>query len=485
MNINRDIELIDELRRYPAETEWLEFKQDNIDPDLIGTRCSALANSARLAGKDTAYMLWGIANVSHAVTGTVFNPAVHKIKGQELQFWLAQRLQPSVAFSFRLVPHPEGNVVILEIPAATIAPVAFINIHYLRIGSATPKLTEFPERYQQLIERLRPFTWEHAIACQYITSDQVLELLDYSSYFRLTRQPLPETKSTILARLKADRLINPDVGNKWNITNLGAILFAFDLGKFDSHLARKAVRFVAYAGKTKATNATHRNDVVSGYAMGFDWVTQYIDNLLPKIEHIGTTFREVKPLFPVPAIRELVANALIHQDMTITGSGPQIDLFEDRIEITNPGQPLVDDPDRMIDLPPRSRNEAMAALMRRMNMCEEQGSGLDKVITEVEHYQLPPPLFRKGPGSMQVVLYGKRSFAGMTPDERVRACYQHSILKWLSGDRMKNASLCERFGIDPKNASQASVVIGKALELKLIKAADTEHPRAGYIPYWA
>lgn len=157
----------------------------------------------------------------------------------------------------------------------------------------------------------------------------------------------------------------------------------------------------------------------------------------------------------------------------------------DRIEITNPGQPLVDDPDRMIDLPPRSRNEALAALMRRMGMCEEQGSGLDKVITEVELYQLPPPLFRKGPESMQVVLYGPRSFAEMTPEERLRACHYHAILKWLSGDKMKNASLCERFGIEAKNASQASVVIKRALEARLIKTADPEHPRAGYVPIWA
>lgn len=86
---------------------------------------------------------------------------------------------------------------------------------------------------------------------------------------------------------------------------------------------------------------------------------------------------------------------------------------------------------------------------------------------------------------MQVVLYGPRTFAEMTPDERLRACYQHAILKFLSGERMKNATLCERFGIDPRNASQASVVIRKALEAGLIKVADPDHPRAGYVPIWA
>ncbi len=118
-------------------------------------------------------------------------------------------------------------------------------------------------------------------------------------------------------------------------------------------------------------------------------------------------------------------------------------------------------------------------------MCEEQGSGLDKVITQVEIFQLPPPLFREGDNSMQVILYGPRRFAEMTQDERIRACYHHAVLQFLSGERMKNATLCTRFGIDPKNAAQASAVIKKSLQAGYIKVADPDHPRAGYVPIWA
>jgi predicted HTH transcriptional regulator len=139
----------------------------------------------------------------------------------------------------------------------------------------------------------------------------------------------------------------------------------------------------------------------------------------------------------------------------------------------------------MIDLPPRSRNEMMAALMRRMGFCEEQGSGLDKVIEEVENFRLPPLLLRETDSSMQVILYGPRTFANMTPDERTRACFQHATMKWLSGDRMKNSTLCERFGIEKRNAAQATKVIAQAQKAGYIKPADIEHPRAGYIPYWA
>jgi len=484
MNPARDIALIDQLRAEPAETPWLEFKSNNTDPEMIGKRCSALANSARIEGQDLAYMVWGIEDETHAVVGTEFNPDTKKVGNQDLPLWLANSLQPSIAFSFRTVEHPQGRLVLLEIPAATGAPVAFNGLPYIRIGSATPKLTDYPERYQQLIERLRPYRWEQGIARQYASGDDVLSLLDYSPYFRLTGQPLPDNRAGIFDKLEADRLIVRDVGERWNITNLGAILFAARLSDFEASLARKAVRFVSYGGKNRAAAVTHRLDGQKGYAVGFEGLIEYVNNLLPKNEHIGVALREDRPLFPGLAVRELVANALIHQDMTITGAGPQIELFEDRLEISNPGATLVK-PERMIDLPPRSRNEALASLMRRMRMCEEQGSGLDKVVQACEVFQLPAPLFRTEGEATQAVLYGPRSFAEMTQDERVRACYFHAVLKFLSGDKMKNASLCARLGIAPKNAAQATAVINRTLEAGLIRVADPEHPRAGYVPHWA
>ena len=484
MNEARDIALIDELRALPAETPWLEFKGNNTDPEMIGKRCSGLSNSARIEGRDCAYMLWGIEDGSHAVIGTDFNPDTKRVGGQVLPLWLANSLQPSIAFSFRVVEHPEGRVVLLEIPAATGAPVAFNSVAYIRIGSATPKLTDYPQRYQQLIERLQPYRWEQGFARQYASGDEVLTLLDYSQYFRLTKQPLPDNRVGIFDKLEADRLIVRDVGERWNITHLGAILFANRLSDFDASLGRKAVRFVAYGGKNRAATVTHRHDGQRGYAVGFEGLVGYINDLLPKNEHIGAALRVAQPLFPELAIRELVANALIHQDMTVTGAGPQIELFSDRIEISNPGAPLVK-PERMIDLPPRSRNEALASLMRRMDICEEQGSGLDKVLEQVELFQLPPPLIRADENSTQVVLYAPRSFAEMTPEERVRACYFHAVLKFLSGDKMKNASLCIRLGIASKNAAQTTAVINKTLAAGLIRVADPDHPRAGYVPHWA
>lgn len=479
----RDITLIDELRSHSYEKSLVEFKCNNADPKLVAKLISALSNAARIDNEERAFVLWGVDDKTHAIVGTDFDP-YKPVANNDLQLWLSQRLKPSPAFSFRTVEHPDGRVVILEIPAANTAPVAFDSISYVRIGSTTPKLADYPERHQKLITNLQPYVWETGSAKSFIDSDEVLRLIDYPSYFKLTKQNLPENKSSILERLAADNIIKKDLGERWDITNLGAILFAFSFDDFDVKISRKAVRFVSYKGKNKAAPVNHRKDISKGYATGLAETINYIQNLLPNNEQIGEAFRTETPLYPEIALRELVANALIHQDMTISGAGPNIEMFEDRLEITNPGEPLVTT-ERMIDLPPRSRNPMLGSLMRRMGLCEEQGSGLDKVIQSIELYQLPPPKLHAEHSSMLAVLYAPQAFGDMTPDQRVRACYQHAVLKWISGEKMKNLSLVERFGIEKKNAPQASLVLKMALAKGLIKPAEDDNVRKGYIPYWA
>lgn len=93
-------------------------------------------------------------------------------------------------------------------------------------------------------------------------------------------------------------------------------------------------------------------------------------------------------MFPRQALRELIANALIHQDFFVTGTSVTIEMYGDRIEISNPGIPSIQI-ERFID-EYRSRNEQLADIMRRFKICEEKGSGIDKVIHSVEVYQYIP-----------------------------------------------------------------------------------------------
>ena len=65
--------LVNELRKLPNETQWLEFKHNNYEPDMIGQDISALANSAAMYEKSCAYMLWGIDDKTHEIVGTDYN----------------------------------------------------------------------------------------------------------------------------------------------------------------------------------------------------------------------------------------------------------------------------------------------------------------------------------------------------------------------------------------------------------------------------
>ena len=480
----KTLALIDDLLQLSAETLWVEFKKGNNDAHQIGKLISALSNSARLVDKQFAYVVWGIRDADHVAIGTTFEPSTQKQKGQPLELWLTQYLRPGISFSFESLKYQGVKLVLLKVPAAANTPVEFNRTPYIRIGSATLRLSDHPERQKELWEKLSSSSWETGLALQLLDGNKILEQLDYTCYFNLTGQPEPKIRHAILDRLQADQLIQQDIGGHWNVTNLGAILFARRLDDFPSAIARKAIRFVAHDGEGRADTVIHRKDMQGGYAVALNTFIDYMGDLLPQNEQINGAFREARPIYPIEAIRELVANALIHQDMTIRGAGPLVEMFSGRLEITNPGSSLIE-PDRLIDSPPRSRNEKLASLMRRMRLCEEQGTGIDKVIVAVESHQLPPPDFRSEGEFVRVKLFAPRSFAKMTSDERVRACYQHATLKYVSGGHMKNSTLCNRFGIDLKNAAQASAVIRRSLDAGLIKYADPAHPRAGYIPSWA
>lgn len=477
--------LLRELLKLPRETEWVEFKHNNADPPMLGEYISALANAAALLGKQTGYLVWGIEDNEHKPVGTRFNPGTARHKQQELESWLLQKIAPKIHFRFFQFHTPEEELpmVILEVPAASHTPVRFDGVEYIRVGSYKRKLKEFPEKERELWRVFDRVPFEQQIAAENLSAEQVLDLLDYPAYFDLTGIPLPANRDGILAALAADRMLERNDSGQWNIMNLGAILFAKKLQNF-RHLGRKAVRVIQYHANHRAESLREREGS-KGYAAGFEGLIDYIETLLPEKEEIGKAFRRKVAVYPDVAIRELVANAIIHQDFTLTGTGPIIELFDNRIEITNPGLPLVDT-QRFLDSPPRSRNEALASFLRRITICEERGSGVDKVVIQTELYQLPAPLFETTHEHTRAVLFSHREFKDMDKEEKLRACYMHCVLRYVNREIMNNASLRERFGLEEKYRPQISAIIKQACAAELIKPHDPEaSPKSmRYVPIW-
>jgi predicted HTH transcriptional regulator len=474
--------IIADIQASPKESEWVEIKVNNYNPEMIGEYISALANGAAYMGQSKGYLAFGIDDATHAIVGTTYKPKDDKVGNQEIENWIATQLLPRIDFMIHELTINDKRIVLFIIDSAGSMPVKFRGTAWIRVGSYKKKLADHPERERKIWQNTRNSSFENKIALNGITPDEVLTVIDYPSVFRLLNIPLPENKIGILEKLVEEKIINKRTAS-YDVTNLGAILFASDL-KYFSSLSRKTVRVIFYKDKNRI-NAIKEQSSEKGYAISFKNLVDYISSNLPVNEQIGNAIRVDTPMYPPIAIREFVANALIHQDFSIGGTSPMIEIFKTRIEITNPGKPLIDTL-RFIDHSPVSRNEQLASMMRRMNFCEERGSGVDRAIEQCELYQLPAPNFQKEDDFTRVTLFAPKSMRQMNKEDKIRACYQHCCLQYVSGEKMTNETLRKRLDIDDKNYPTSSKIIADTIKAELIKADESSKSKkyAQYIPIW-
>lgn len=475
------IELLNQLVTQPHESEWVEFKLNFHSEQEIGERISALSNGACIHNQPFGYLVFGIEDKTQIIIGTTFKAKAAKKGNENLEHWLATRLNPRIDFMvYEFDYDADRHISIYVIPATKNRPVEFINQAYIRVGSVTRKLNDFPDK-QAKIWKKEAIPFEKEIAKENLSASDIIKYLSTETYFDLMQLPYPSNQEGVIDKFMDEGLVIRNKG--YAITKLGALLFAKQLKDFES-IERKSVRVIVYKGKNKVE--TEREQIgVKGYALGFEGLVDWINSQLPANEEIGKALRTESRMYPEIAIRELVANALIHQDLSEKGF-PMVEIFSDRIEVSNPGMPLVT-PERFIDAY-ISRNEKLADIMRRMGFCEEKGSGLDKVIFYNELYQLPAINVVVVENRTRVSMYSYKTLNELDKKEKIRACYQHACLKYVSNEKMTNQSLRERFKIEDQNAATASRIIRDALNDGVIKEDDPENKSrrfASYIPYWA
>jgi predicted HTH transcriptional regulator len=464
-------EQIDLWRQAPSEHQRLEFKEakNQFDTRRLSEYCVALANEGG------GVLLLGVADhPPRAVVGTqAFLNVVDA----------AEKLFQSVGFrvDIEAVAHPEGRVLVFHIPSRLRGTAYNLDGKYLmRTGEALVPMSE--DQLRRIFAEGKP-DWLEEPSRADLDAQQVVELLDVQTYFELLRLPYPTERTGVLDRLVRERLVD-EAGGVYAIRQLGALLLARRLDDFPD-VSRKAPRVVVYSGPSKLETKLDQTGT-RGYAVGFQGLVRFVMTQLPQNEVIEDALRKEVKLVPEVVIRELVANALIHQDFAMGGASVMVEIYSNRVEISNPGESLVP-VERFID-GYQSRNERLADLMRRMGICEEKSSGIDRVVQAAEVYQLPAPDFRSGLRRTVVTLYGPRTFEEMDRNDRVRACYQHCALKWVMSERMTNQSLRERFHLADDKAAIASQVIAATIEAGLIKADESvggSRKFARYLPFWA
>lgn len=459
----------------PAETEHLEFKEakQQFDTTKLMRYCVALANERG------GYLVLGVSDkLPRQVVGSQAFSATTELN--DIKARIVEKLHIRVD-AIELM-HPLGRVLVFDIPSRPVGhPMDFDGAYLMRAGEDLVAMT--PDQLRRIFAEGQP-DWFSQSAKKGASPDEIVALLDTQAYFELSNLPYPTTRDGVLARLSSEELIAHSPSG-WTITNLAAILLAKRLDAFSPALARKAPRVVIYEGSDKTVT---REDKPGGrgYAVGFESLVDFVHSAAPQNRSIEQVVREEIKMFPKQALRELIANALVHQDFLASGASVMIEMYVDRVEISNPGIPPIS-VDRFID-EFRSLNERLADLMRRLGICEEKGSGIDKVVKAAEVYQLPAPDFRVGELRTTAILFAHQDFSAMSKSDRIRACYQHCCLMYVSNQRMSNQSLRERFGVPESKAATVSLVIGAAKDAGLVKADESETNStryARYLPFWA
>lgn len=462
---------IDLWRKAPSEHQRLEFKEakTQYDNQKLYRYCVALANEGG------GYLLLGIEDKPpRRVVGTLaFNNIVE----------MAEKIFQKLGFRVDIeeVQHPEGRVLVFHIPSRPRGTAYdFEGAYLMRSGENLVPMSE--DHLRKIFAEGEP-DWLEEYSRTDLDPQQVIELLDTQSYFELIKLPYPSEQRGVLDRLTQERLIDNQDG-AFAIRRLGALLLAKKLDAFPD-ISRKAPRVVVYSGTSKLQTKLDQPGT-KGYAVGFQGLVQFVMSHLPQNEVVENALRKEIKLVPEIVIRELVANALVHQDFRIGGASIMIEIYDDRVEISNPGEPIVPT-ERFID-GYQSRNERLADLMRRMYICEEKSSGIDKVVQAAEVYQLPAPDFRTTHQRTVAVIFGHKDLDKMDRKDRIRACYQHSALKWVMGERMTNQSLRERFHLPESKSAIISQIIAAAIDAKMIKLDEevgSSRKFARYLPFWA
>ncbi len=379
--------LVDRLRGLPRETEWLEFKHNNADPQEIGEYLSALANEAALLNQPRGYLIFGIEDASHAVVGCRFDPYTAKAKGnQDLLPWLAAHLQPNPGIEPHCLEHPDGRVALLAVGPAQGRPVEFQGQGYCRAGTSKTKLANHPEKARRL--------WSQGV-------DWSASICDGASLVDLDPEAIAKAREQFQIKhpLQAQELTSWDDRtflNKARLLRQGAITHTavLLLGRSEAAtLLSPAVAKVSWILKDAGNHELDYAHIGPPFLLAGDQLLQRLRNLTVRALPSGTLFPQELSQYDPWVLREALHNAIAHQDYLRHGRITVVE-FPDRVLITNVGDFLPGTIRTVIeqDAPQELyRNRMLADAMVELNLIDTQGGGIKRMFETQRRRSFPLP----------------------------------------------------------------------------------------------
>lgn len=396
--------LLDRLRAESRETDWLEFKANRYEPQMLGEYLSALANSACLLGMPRGYLVFGIEDGSHAVVGTTFDPQAEKGKGEQLlPLWLSLGLQPNVGFEIHTLAYHDQRVVLFEVHPAFDRPVKFYGKAYVRDGSSKTELAKYPEKERAIWNRR--VDWSAQVCEQATLDDLAPEAIakarqEYSTKFRgQIRELAGWDDATFLNKAR--------LTIRGTVTNAALLL----LGRPEaSALLAPAVARISWMLKNERNEELDYEHFGPPFLLNVDKVLARIRNLTVRELPDGTLFPIELTQYDPWVIREALHNCIAHQDYGLRG---RIQVVEtpDSLLLTNVGGFLPGRVEKVIeqDAPLEIyRNPFLAEAMVNLNMIDTQGGGIKRMFLKQRQRFFPMPDYDLSqPERVMVTLRGR------------------------------------------------------------------------------
>ena len=387
MNLAELTALLDRLRAEPREAEWLEFKANRYEPQVLGEYLSALANSACLLGKPRAYLVFGIEDGTHAVVGTTFDPQAEKGRGEQLlPLWLSLGLHPNVGFEMHAFTYGPARVVLFEVHPAFDRPVAFYGAAYVRDGTSKTELRKYPEKERAIWQRR--VDWS-AQVCE----RAMLDDLDPDALIKARREyatKSPQQAGEVAGWDDATFLNKAKLTIKGGVTHAALLL----LGRAEAAtLLAPAVARISWMLKNERNEELDYEHFGPPFLLNVDKVLARIRNLTLRALPDGTLFPLELTQYDPWVIREALHNCIAHQDYGLRGR-VQVVETPDSLLLTNVGGFLPGRVETVIeqDAPLEIyRNPFLADAMVSLNMIDTQGGGIKRMFQKQRERFFPMP----------------------------------------------------------------------------------------------
>lgn len=309
------------------------------------------------------------------------------------------------------------NIVAIEVPSGVNKPYVFSGAIYVRIGPNSQKLTT-AEQMRDFFQQSDKIYFDEGTCKEFNPTDEIDHEL-FEEFKSLSHLNANVADHQIFSNLKLYS------ENNW--FKNGAVLF---FGKEPEKYFEKAiVRCVAFKGFDKRFIIDDKffgGPLLSQFRKALQWIYGKL-NVRYDIEGQGSGPR--KEIWEIPEIvlKEAIINSLSHRDYYDKGATTTIELFDDRIEITNPGGLVSAIPSSEFGKRSHSRNPLIFGLFARMHLVEQIGSGIIRMKDITKESNLPEPQFNTE-GMFSIVFYRPTEIVEKTVEKTVEETVEEIIV---------------------------------------------------------